>query len=69
LAAFKRVSLAAGASADVSFDIPLEQLMTVQEDGSSKLLRGDYTFTVSSAAPSPRDKALGVSSASAKAKL
>jgi beta-glucosidase len=69
LAAFKHVSLAAGASADVSFDIPLEQLMTVQEDGSSKLLRGDYTFTVSSAAPSPRDKALGVSSASAKAKL
>jgi beta-glucosidase len=55
------VKLAPGASADVSFDIPIERLMTVQQDGTSKLVRGDYTITVASAAPSPVNEKLGVS--------
>ena len=32
----------------------------VQEDGTSKLLKGDYTITVSSAAPGTRSQELGV---------
>jgi beta-glucosidase len=69
LAAFKRVKVAAGSSVDVSFDIALEQLTTVQEDGSSKLVRGDYTFTVGGAAPSARTTDLAISQVSAKVKL
>ena len=69
LAAFQRVSVAPGASAEVQFSIPVDRLMTVQEDGSRKLVRGTFTVTVSSAAPSPRSAALGVSAVSAQAKL
>ena len=69
LAAFQRVSVAPGASAEVQFTIPAERLMTVQEDGSRKLLKGDYTITVSSAAPSPRSTALGVRAVSTQVKL
>ena len=42
------------------FDIAPEQMMTVGEDGSSRLTRGEYTFTAASAAPSPRNNELGV---------
>ena len=69
LAAFQRVSVAPGASAEVQFSIPTDRLMTVQEDGSRKLLKGDYTITVSSAAPSPRSTALGVRAVSTQVKL
>ena len=69
LAAFQRVSVAPGASAEVQFSIPADRLTTVQEDGSRKLLKGGYTVTVSSAAPSSRSAALGVSAVSAQAKL
>ena len=69
LASFKRVKVAAGSSVDVSFDIALEQLTTVQEDGSSKLVSGDYTFTVGGAAPSARTSDLAISQVSAKVKL
>ena len=69
LAACKRVKVAAGSRVDVSFDIALEQLTTVQEDGSSKLVRGDYTFTVGGAAPSARTTDLAISQVSAKVKL
>ena len=69
LAAFQRVSVVPGASAEVQFSIPVDRLTTVQEDGSRKLVRGTYTITVSSAAPSPRSAALGVSAVSAQVKL
>ena len=69
LAAFQRVSVAPGASAEVQFSIPADRLTTVQEDGSRKLVRGTYTITVSSAAPSPRSATLGVSAVSAQVKL
>ncbi|MBR1415848.1 MAG: glycoside hydrolase family 3 C-terminal domain-containing protein [Prevotella sp.] len=60
LAAFRRVTIAPKASVDVTIDIPLEQLMTVQADGSRSLVRGKYTITVGSAAPSSRSEELGV---------
>ena len=60
LAAFRRVTIAPKTSVDVTIDIPLEQLMTVQADGSRSLVRGKYAITVGSAAPSPRSEELGV---------
>ena len=61
LVGFQRIALSPGESKEVQFDIPIEHLMTVQEDGISKLIRGEYVFTVSSAAPSMRNKDLGIS--------
>ena len=69
LAAFQRVTVKAGSQKVVEFTIPLERLMTVLEDGSSKLVKGDYTITVSSAAPSPRSSDLGVASLSQTVRL
>jgi len=69
LAAFKRVQLTAGASTEVLLEVPVDRMMTVQEDGSRKLLKGEYTITVSSAAPSSRNAELGVSALTAKIKL
>ena len=64
LVAFRRVTLKAGEQITVNFNIPVERLMTVQDDGSSLLIRGDYTITVSSAAPSPRSADLGIEAVS-----
>ena len=61
LVGFKRVNIPSGNSVKVEFVIPAEQLMTVQEDGSSKLLKGKYVVTVSGAAPCERSKELGIS--------
>ncbi len=69
LVAFSRVTVEPGQTLSTRFDIPAERLMTVQEDGSRKLLKGEYTVTVASAAPSPRSQALGVQALSAKVKL
>ena len=69
LAAFRRVDLAPHGTEQVTFELPIERMMTVQADGSSKLLKGEYIITVSAAAPSARSEELGVSSASAKVKL
>ena len=69
LVAFRRVQLEPGQSADVTFDIPLERLKTVQEDGTRKLLKGEYTVTVASAAPCRRSVELGVSVLSSQVKL
>lgn len=62
LVAFRRVELKAGESKDVEFDIPASRLETVQEDGSSLLLKGEYTVTVGGAAPSRKTDELNVSS-------
>jgi len=69
LAAFRRVAVPAKGSLEVDFTIPTERLLTVQADGSSRFEKGEYTITVSSAAPSPRSEALGVSQLSARFKL
>ena len=69
LASFQRVTVEPGKSVEVRFDVPVERLMTVQEDGSSKLVRGEYVFTVANAAPSIRNEELGVSALSAKVKM
>ncbi|MCR5197757.1 MAG: glycoside hydrolase family 3 C-terminal domain-containing protein [Prevotella sp.] len=69
LVAFSRVTVEPGQTLSTRFDIPTERLMTVQEDGSRKLLKSEYTVTVASAAPSPRSEALGVEALSAKVKL
>lgn len=57
---FKRVALAPKSEKIVDFVIQPEQLKMVQDDGSKKLLKGDYTFTVSAAAPGKRSDELGV---------
>ena len=66
---FKRITLGTGATTKLTFDIPIDRLTTVQEDGNRKLLKGEYTITVASAAPSPRTATLGIQTVSAKAKL
>lgn len=69
LAAFRRVAVAPGATVEVSIDIPVERLMTIDNNGEARLLRGDYTVTVAGASPSSRSDTLGVSAVSAKVKL
>lgn len=60
LISFKRVKLQPNSSQVVDFTIQPDELKMVQEDGTSKLLKGDYTVTVSSAAPGTRSQELGV---------
>ncbi len=69
LGAFQRVALAPGESREVTFQIAPEQLMTVGEDGESRLVKGEYTFTVAGAAPSARTRQLNVPMVEAKAFL
>ncbi len=66
---FRRVKVKAGEQTLVSFDVPLERLATVQEDGSSRLQKGNYTITVGSAAPSNRSVDLGIETLSQTIKL
>ena len=66
---FQRSAVAQGTATEVTFDIPIERLTTVQEDGSRKLLKGEYTITVASAAPSIRSAALSIQTVAAKIKL
>ena len=69
LAAFQRVTLAPHSTQQVELDIVPRQLMTVGDDGQSRLVKGIYTFTVGGAAPSLRSEALHVSSVTATVKL
>lgn len=69
LVAFKRVELPAGTSKTVTFHIPRERLMTVQADGSSKLLRGDHLFVVGGCAPCAAPAASDVSHAEAEVRF
>lgn len=65
LVAFKRVHLDSNSSAKVDFDVDYDNLQTVQTDGTSKFVKGEYTVTVGGAAPSARTVQLGVSSSKA----
>ncbi len=49
LVAFKRVSLKARESMDVSLPVSLRSLTTVLEDGERVFLSGDYTFSIGNA--------------------
>ena len=60
LGAFQRVALPPGETCEVTLQIAPDQLMTVGEDGESRLVKGEYTFTVAGAAPSARTRELGV---------
>lgn len=69
LVAFQRVTLRAGESKEVTFCVLPERMQTVQADGSSRLLRGEYTVTVAAAAPSQRTSELGVPCLTSRFKL
>lgn len=60
LIGFRRVPLAPGERKEVTFDVSMDQLQMVMEDGKKQLLKGSYTLTVSGAAPSSRTTALNV---------
>ena len=59
LAAFERVTLKPGESRTVHFTVTPDQMKEFQEDGSAKLLKGNYKITVGSAAPTERTEELG----------
>lgn len=69
LVAFQRVTLRAGESKEVTFSVLPERMQTVQADGSSRLLRGEYIVTVAAAAPSQRTSELGVPCLTSRFKL
>ena len=69
LVAFQRVNIPAGQSVDISFNVTPEQMMTVGEDGLSRLTRGMYKFTVGGAAPSTRTQQLLVPLVSEEVKI
>jgi len=69
LAAFQRVTLAPHQTTEVTFQLAPERLMTVGEDGVSRLVKGEYTLTVSGAAPGSRTTVLGIPALSARLKL
>jgi beta-glucosidase len=69
LIGFKRVDLRAGQTVSVEFTVTPEQLQTVQADGTSKILKGNYCITVGGAAPNYRSDELGVSKAVASFRL
>jgi len=60
LIGFRRVPLLPGERKEVSFQVGMDQLNMVMEDGKKRLLKGSYTLTVSGAAPSERTTALNV---------
>ena len=66
---FKRVTLEPNSSKIVDFKIFPDQLMMVQEDGEKKLLKGNYTITVSGAAPGERSRELNVPQSSVSFKI
>jgi beta-glucosidase len=60
LIGFKRVKLQPNSSQEVKFTVQPELLETVVDDGTKTLLKGEYTFTISGAAPGKRSDELGV---------
>ena len=59
LKGFKRVKLAPGESKKVSFDITPELMKSVNDNGESVLLDGDYKVYISGSVPSNRSLELG----------
>ena len=69
LIGFERIHLPANSEKLITFTITPEQLETIQEDGSSKLEKGNYKITISAAAPGYRSEELQVSTTSTNFKL
>jgi beta-glucosidase len=69
LAAFERVTLKPGQSRTVHFTVSPDQMKEFQMDGSSKQVKGTYTITVGSAAPTERSEELGAALRSVSFKL
>ena len=63
LAGFQRVTLAPGESKTLSFSIPAERMMLVDEEGQLKLEAGRFRLTVGSCSPGERGQQLGAAQA------
>lgn len=61
LIGFQRVDTAPNSNKLITFNIDKEFLKTVQKDGTSRLLKGNYTISIGGAAPSKRTKELNIS--------
>jgi len=59
LVAFERITLQPGESRTVHFTVQPEQMKEFQQDGSARLVKGSYTITAGTAAPTPRSEELG----------
>ncbi len=69
LKAFQRVTLRPGETRTVHFTVTPDQMEEFARDGSTKLLKGNYKFTVGAAAPTHRSEELGVPLKSVSIKL
>ena len=69
LKAFQRVTLRPGESRTVRFTVTPDQMEEFARDGSTKLLKGTYKFTVGTAAPTQRSEELGAALKSVSVKL
>ncbi len=69
LKAFQRITLRPGETRSVRFTVTSEQMKEFARDGSTKLLKGTYKFTVGAAAPTHRSEELGVPLKSVSVKL
>ena len=63
LVGFQRVSLEAGESKSLSFNIPAERMMLVDDEGHFKLEAGRFRLMVGSCSPGQRGQQLGASQA------
>lgn len=69
LIGFQRVELSPFSTKEIKFVIQPDQLKMIQEDGTQKLLKGEYVITVSGAAPCGRSDELGVGGSQVHFKL
>ena len=69
LKAFQRVTLRPGETRTVRFTVTRDQMEEFARDGSTKLLKGNYKFTVGTAAPTQRSEELGATLKSVSVKL
>ena len=60
---FKKIALKKGESKNVVFELTRADFETIDQDGNSILVPGEYIITVGDAAPCERSKALGASEA------
>ena len=69
LVAFERVTLHPGESRTLHFTVTPEQMKEFQQDGSARQLKGSYTITAGTAAPTARSEELGATLRSVSFKL
>ena len=69
LKAFQRITLRPGETRTVRFTVTRDQMEEFARDGSTKLLKGNYKFTVGTAAPTQRSEELGATLKSVSVKL